>query len=119
MPYPLFSTAPVTDGVAVTGAGTTYSAPIRLTEASGFATQLAWTGTPTGALTLWASNKETPNFATDADWVQITTTIPQPAGAAGNGAHEVSTRFAMLRYKYVAASGTGVLFAYASVPRGV
>lgn len=109
MPHPLFTAA----GVAVSGAGTTYSAPFRTGyKSNGFAVQLAWTGSLTGALTLWASNKNTPNPATDADWVQLPNPAGQPSGEPSGTVHELPTRFAMLRYKYANVSGAGVLSAY-------
>lgn len=105
-----------TPGVDVTGTGTYYSDPIGPRTAGGFGFHFEWTGNPTGTITMWRSNKKSPNLLTDADWVQVSTFSPtNPAGTASKYGDEVTfTSFKLYRFKYVNASGAGTLFCYAS-----
>lgn len=102
-------------GLAITGTNTYYSDVIG-PRTSSWGYHFEWTGTPTGTLTLWRSNKTTPDPATDNDWLQVTAFTPtNPAGAASKYGDEISfTNFKNYRFKYVNASGTGVLFCFAS-----
>lgn len=102
-------------GTAVTGTNTYYSDPIG-PRADGFGYHFEWTGTPTGTLTMWRSNKPTPDPSTDNDWVQISTfTATNPAGSAGKFGDEINfTNYKQYRFKYVNASGSGTLFCFAS-----
>lgn len=105
-----------TPGIAVSGApGTFYSDPIG-PRVQGFGYHFEWTGTPTGVLTLWRSNKTNPDLATDADWLPVTSFVPtNPAGSASKFGDEISfTNFKLYRFKYVNSASTGVLFCFAS-----
>jgi hypothetical protein len=106
-------------GLAVTGTNTYYSDVIGPRNIS-WGYHFEWTGTPTGTLTLWRSNKPNPDPLTDNDWVQVTAFAPtNPAGSASKFGDEVSfTNFKNYRFKYVNASGTGVLFCFASQTMG-
>ncbi len=82
--YRLFTTASnaVTphydDGLAVSAAGTYYGNAVSLQRAMGASVQLLWDGTPTGAWTLWMTNKNQPNLANDNDWTQYTDAFVDP-----------------------------------------
>lgn len=99
------------EGVAVTGTNTYYSEPW---SPDTYGAQVQWTGTPTGTLTQWCSDKPNPDRTSDADWVQDTAFAPtNPAGAAGKFRDDVTNSNARWkRYKYVNASGSGTLFGY-------
>jgi hypothetical protein len=102
-------------GVAVSGTSDFYSDPIG-PRVQGFGYHFEWTGTPTGTITLWRSNKTGPDLTTDADWIQVTSFTPtNPAGSASKFGDEINfTNFKLYRFKYTNASGTGVLFCFAS-----
>lgn len=103
--------APRTPGVAVTGANTYYSDLIGMDQLNrGY--HFWWTGTPTGVLTRWESDKEDPILTSDADWVADATFAPtNPAGAAASFRGVTIARPARwVRYKYVNSAGSGVLF---------
>jgi hypothetical protein len=104
------------DSVAVTGANTYYSKRIPMTPRStGVSWHFEWSGTPTGTLTLWGTNKDLQGVqadaAADTDWVQITSFAPtNPAGSASKyGDTSSMAHFRFLRFKYVNSGGTGVL----------
>jgi hypothetical protein len=102
-------------GTTVSGTSTFYSDPIGpRTNSWGY--HFEWTGTPTGTITMWRSNKPNPDPTSDNDWIQVTTFTPtNPAGSAGKFGDELNfTNFKLYRFKYVNASGSGVLFCYAS-----
>lgn len=103
-------------GVAVTGTNTYYSDAIGPRTAGGFGFHFEWTGTPTGTLTMWRSNKPNPLETGDADWVQVTTFSPSnPAGAASKYGDEVTfTSYNRYRFKYVNTTGSGTLFCWTS-----
>lgn len=107
------------DGVAVSGTTTYYSAPISGKQADGMGLHLQWTGTPTGTFTLWMSDKPHPSLADDADWVQDTGFSPtNPAGSASKMRDDTANAKAKWkRVKYVNASGTGVLYGWATTAR--
>lgn len=107
------------EGVVVSGTDTYYSEPIG-PRTTGFGFHFQWTGTPTGTITLWRTNKPNPIETTDADWIQVTSFTPtNPAGSADKFGDEVSfTHFKRYRFKYVNASGTGTLFCWASQVSG-
>lgn len=103
------------EGVAVSGTADFYSdvfAP--RTNSWGFHFQ--WTGTPTGTITLWRTNKPNPILTTDADWIQVTTFAPtNPAGSASKFGDEINfTNFKHYRFKYANTAGSGTLFCWAS-----
>lgn len=105
-------------GVVVSGTSTFYSDALSpLTNSWGY--HFEWTGTPTGTLTLWRSNKSAPGQPdplTDNDWIQVTAFAPtNPAGTTSKFGDEINfTNFRLYRFKYVNASGTGSLFCFAS-----
>lgn len=115
--YRLFETrsadaaAVASDGVAVSSTNTYRSKKMKPSAEGLLAFQLDWTGTPAGTFTLWYSNKDRPDEASDTDWVQDTTWSPtQPAGAAGKAAYTLGNlRHRWVLVKYVNASGTGTL----------
>lgn len=125
MRYRLFTTNDGTvmgnmlDGVAVTGTNTYYSTKFTSQWSDVFGMMVQWSGTPTGTLTLWASDKEMPSETDDADWVQDTTFSPtNPAGSAGKFRDNVANGVARWwRLKYVNASGSGTLLAYVTNAR--
>lgn len=114
--------APATDGVAVSGANTYYSATFTGSNRAQWTAQVFWTGTPTGTLTVQWSDKPNPDETTDNDWFTDAATFSSsPAGAAGSGAAHPGANTADMGYrhriKYVNASGTGVLTGFAHAPR--
>src|SRR6185503_3560714 len=102
-------------GIAVSSTNTYYSDPIG-PRVQGFGYHFEWTGTPTGTLTLWRSNKTNPDLSSDADWIQVTSFTPtNPAGSASKFGDEITfTNFKLYRFKYVNASGSGTLFCFGS-----
>lgn len=128
LPHKLFitvdaadSAAPVKDGVAVSSTNTYYSKVWSGNDSATYDLQVKWTGTPTGTLTLQVSNVPNPDESDDADWVTTTeATMTAPAGSA-SGFRDVPTgpSAGKKRLKYVNASGSGTLYAYVTVPRGV
>lgn len=124
-PYSLFNTrsasdpgAPVSVGVAVSGTNTYYSDMWTGENQDGYALTVFYTGTPTGTFTLWMTDKRQPSTTNDDDWVQDTTFSPtNPAGAAGKFRDDAANAKAKRkRLKYVNASGTGTVSAWATVP---
>lgn len=124
-PFPIFvsqpagdSGAPYTPGVAVSSTNTYYSKPWGASDADGHGLHMQWTGTPTGTLTMWMSDKPFPSEVDDADWVQDTTWSPtNPAGSASKARDDAGNAKAYRkRLKYVNASGSGVLYGWVSVP---
>ncbi len=107
---------PNLDGVAVSSTNTYYSKVISGSHSTSKAAHFYWTGTPTGTLTKWLSDKEAPILTTDADWVQDTNfAVTNPAGSASQFREEktgVSARW--IRYRYINASGSGVLYGRAT-----
>lgn len=99
-------------GVSVSSTNTYYSKIIGGSHSTSKATHIWWTGTPNGTLTKWHSDKVAPSLADDTDWVEDSSYDPtDPAGSATGFREEktgVSARWT--RYKYVNASGTGVLY---------
>lgn len=97
-------------GVNVTGAATYYGNAVG-GSGVGQSIHVRWTGTPTGTLTLWYTNKRDPDFTTDTDWDQDTSsTLANPAGSAdGTFMDSMNTNARWRRLKYVNASGSGFL----------
>lgn len=125
-PYQIFNTRSATDpaaytqdGVAVSSTNTYYSEMWSGEDADGQGLMLFWTGTPTGTLTMWATDKDNPILTSDADWVQDTTWTPtNPAGSASKFRTDSGNFKAFRkRVKYVNASGSGVLFGRVTVPK--
>ncbi len=99
------------DGIAISGAGNTYSKRMRPSEVAQLGFQLWWTGTLAGTFTLWTSHKDSPIETTDADWVQDTTWTPtNPAGAAGQMESSIGNRRGWVRVKFAWTSGSGTLY---------
>jgi hypothetical protein len=103
----------------VSGTTVYYSKPISSEWGDGFSLHLVWTGTPTGTFTVWKSNKPDPNPATDADWVQDLDFGTAGSLATGGVADEfaasaLNAKNAKWRVKYENASGTGVIFGWAT-----
>ena len=112
------------NAVSVTGTNTYYSEIFNgLTLGPDLiSAQLEGTGTPTGTLTLWASNKLDPITSSDADWVDITSlvTVVNPAGSFTKQLVRLSNGGACYyRMKYVNSSGSGTItgWAYAAAHR--
>jgi hypothetical protein len=105
------------DGVAVSSTTTYYSKKISLALTQGnYSIQLAWTGTPTGAFTLWSSDEAEPSEADDTAWTQVTWTSSDPAGSPGKQRTDASGKgYRWLRIKYVNASGSGTVTGRATV----
>lgn len=101
-----------TEGVAVSSTNTYYSLPFMSDDGQNI--HAAWTGTPTGTLTLWYSSKDHPLLTDDTEWVQDTNYAPtNPAGSAGQTMdNSMNSKAKWKRVKYVNASGSGTLFAY-------
>jgi hypothetical protein len=99
------------NAVAVSSTTTYYSSYFGGGDTANWSLHLEWTGTPTGTVTLWKSNKPSPSPDDDADWVQDTAiTFTSPAGSASKGGYEVgNSGFKFYRLKYVNASGSGTL----------
>lgn len=112
------SAAPLTEGVEVSSTTTYYSRMISGKDTDTFALHIEWSGTPTGTLTLWVSDKPNPDESSDTDWVQDTGWAPtNPAGAASKFHSEFTAHSShRKRVKYVNTSGTGTLKGWASVP---
>lgn len=109
-----------TPGVAV--AATNYSDPWSGTRADGCSATVDWTGTASGNLQLWYTNKKDPNRATDTDWRQDLTfgTVGNVAlgGAAGTFGDNVGNAKARWwRFKVSGGGGTGVITAEVNVPK--
>lgn len=104
--------------VAVSGTNTYYSNRFAVQSGLYFGFTHEWTGTPTGTLTFWYSDLDQPDETSDSDWKQDTTYTPvNPAGAAGStGDNGTGTGHLWYRFKYVNASGSGVLGGDVNVP---
>jgi hypothetical protein len=105
--------APQRDGVAVSATNTYYS-EVWAQGADGSNVHVTWTGTPTGALTIWASTHQDPDLATDADWFDAGA-IADPAGSASGVAMDLLAAVKKFRLKYVNASGSGTMTAVVNV----
>lgn len=115
--YKLFSTRTagnagyLLEGVAVSGGAGSYfrSTKFRGSPQGLLSFTLRWTGTPTGVFTLWYSDKDSPDPASETDWKQDTTWSPtNPAGAAGEASYQISgisKRWVKVRYENTAGSG--------------
>lgn len=122
-PYKLYvttnasdSAAPTTNGKAVSGTSTYYSKMFGGDNSVAYDLQVVWTGTPTGTLTLQVSDKPNPDETSDTDWVTTTeTTMTNPAGSASSFRVAKDASPGKKRLKYVNASGTGTLYAYAVI----
>lgn len=110
------NTAPSREGTAV--AATVYSDVFSCSHTEGgYSLHIEWTGTPTGNLQLWYTNKPNPDPASDADWDQDTTfgTAGNVAlgGAAGKfGVLNGLAKARYLRLKLASGVAPGTLFAW-------
>lgn len=105
------------DDVAVSGTDTYYSDAFAARDGRAISFHLVWTGTPTGTLTLWYSNRPDADTTDDDDWVEDTTFAPtDPAGSASKGFYTLGNVTACrVRVKYVNGSGSGVLTGWAQI----
>lgn len=86
----------------------------------GFSLTVAYTGTPTGTITIWESARSFPALDTDTDWVDVTSTytVVSPAGSATKFNIDAATgRGRRMRLKYTNASGSGTIEAHVT-PQG-
>lgn len=92
-------------------AGTSVSAGTRMDQnQTKFSSVVSWTGTPTGTVSMQASNDSTDGV--NGTWVAKPTTITgtQPAGGVGSLLVEATdVAEAWLRYAYARTSGAGAL----------
>ena len=102
-------------GVAVSSTNTYYSEIFGSNDCTNWSVHLQWTGTPSGTLTLWASNKPDPDASSDSDWVSVTLPagMAGPAGSASSNFTDVGNSGGKAyRLKYVNASGSGALMGW-------
>ena len=107
------------NGVAVSSTNTYYSNSI-LIDGEAVSWHFVWTGTPTGTFTLQYSNKPDAAAGSDTDWVEDTSfPAVNPAGAASKAFISASQTAALYcRLKYVNASGSGTIKAWAYTAQG-
>lgn len=115
--YKVYTDATASGGVAVSSTNTYYSTAIGAVDGQAVSFHCVWTGTPTGTFTLWYSNKPNADASSDTDWVQDTTFSPtNPAGSASKSFVTVGNLTALrVRLKYVNASGSGTIAAWAQI----
>lgn len=99
---------PVLSNGAMTGTSTITSDVIEISDFDNVGLQLEWTGTPTGTITIQASNDRV-NFRD----LTFGTALTQPAGAAsGILINFNQIPFNQLRVRYVNTSGSGTLLIF-------
>lgn len=100
------------DGV-MTGTTTVVSAAINMINVDNAGIEIAWTGTPTGTLSVQGSVSaaiDQPSVTVAWNDLTFNPAITQPAGSAGGYLINLNQfPFPYLRFKYVNASGVGVL----------
>lgn len=91
--------------------GTVYSDPW---SADTYGLHVEYTGTLTGALTQWVSDKPDPDRTSDDDWIEDSAFTPtDPAGSPGKFRDDVTNSNARWkRLKYEHSSGSGKLYAH-------
>ena len=97
-----------TAGGAMASTNTIYSNILDVSRMDNIGLEVAWSGTPTGTLSILCSNSGV-NFSA----LTFSPALSQPAGSAGNmniDLNQLPFRFIML--KYVNASGSGTLTSY-------
>ena len=118
--YSLFKTADAyglpSDGVAASSTDTYYSK--RWSGDHDWGLHVQTTGTLTGTWTLWASDKPQPSLTDDTDWVDMSAHADfvetNPAGSTTKWrVNSTLIKATWLRLKYVNASGTGTIYAWA------
>lgn len=111
------------DLVSSAAAATVYSDKFSIQWAMVWNTHFEWADDSTtyaAAITLWASDKASPNEANDNDWVQMTSDhgfsgLPggNPTGNDGKDMTDVSASGALwYRWKIARSAGSGVVQAY-------
>lgn len=99
---------------------TAYSNMFFVSDADVWSSHFVWTedvATFAAAVTLWATNLENPDEATDTDWVQMTAShgfsgLPggDPSGGSGKDFVDISASGAIrYRWKVVRSTGTGTV----------
>lgn len=92
----------VVDGV-MSGTNTIYSNIIDISRMDNIGAEVAWTGTPTGTISLLVS-------VSGINWPSLTITIGQPAGSANNYAIDLNQLpWKYFMFKYTNTSGSGLL----------
>ena len=123
-PFAIYVTKSTTDTqakylptISASGANTYYSEVWSGNDSDGYSTTVFYTGTLTGAFTLWGSDKPYPDLSNDNDWIQDTNFVPtNPAGVAGKFGDDASNcKKFHKRLKYVNASGAGTIEAYVNI----
>ncbi len=91
-----------------------YSNKFHIKHGSNWSAHFVYTGTLSGTIELWASNKPKPSEANDTDWVKNATfTVTNPAGGSDKAFIEVGNSSGYhYRFKYVDTSGTGSIEAW-------
>lgn len=109
--------SPASPTQVVSGTDTYYSQPVGVPDGKPVSFHVTFTGTPTGTLSLWYTNKPNANRANDTDWVQDSTFTPSnPAGAGVTAFYTVGNLTCKsARLKYVNAAGSGTVVAWATV----
>lgn len=110
--------APYKDGVAVSSTNTYYSKMWGGGDTDGYSLSVFYTGTMSGALTLWTTDKPNPDETSDADWIEDTLfTSTDPSGGPDKFKDDAANSKAFYkRLKYVNAAASGVIYAYVTVP---
>lgn len=101
----------VSDGVAISGAGTTYSLPVPTPNDGAGGYEITSSGTLAGTLTRWLTDKDDPDLSSDTDWIQDTAWVPtNPAGAATKTKYSFDgMKGRWFRIKFVYSGGSGTL----------
>lgn len=113
MSFKLIGPTPILNNVDISTTKT--SSGIQTLNSDNIGIQVIWTGTPTGTLSVQASN--TASLGADGTvsggtWSNYTATVPTIAGSAGNGLINLNQfPFAFMRLIYTASSGSGGLTA--------
>lgn len=111
LPRPANNTGSVPSGSvngAMASTNTIYSNILEKSRLQNLNAEVAWTGTPTGTITVWTSNS-------GINWNSITfnPALAQPSGSAGGYSinfTQLSAKY--IYFQYVNASGTGTLNIY-------
>lgn len=112
--YKLFTTKsgndPAQEGVAVSGAGSKFSAKFRHNGQGLCSFTLRWTGNLVGTFKLYYSDKDQPDPTSTTDWKQDPSWTPtNPAGSAGSESYQISgisKRWVMVEFVWTSGSGT-------------
>lgn len=111
MDRPYIKPNPVITNGLMTGNIT--SAVTVLAQKTGLSYDVAWTGTPTGTLTVQVSNTVvigSDGTASGGNWSTFTATVPTITGSAGNGMINLTgLQVYAVRLLYTFSGGTGTL----------